>query len=123
MLERTGERKLRFVFVPRHVHARVAMHSLATVASGTVAVRMAFGGPWWIGVAWYFGSFLAIHAAMVPVLAMWYMVCDRYEGWIRGIVEQELIRFDLQSYDRQLKRVLPEGREVTPEAPEDEHPP
>ncbi len=80
---------------------------------------MGVGGPWWIGVAWYFGSFVGFHAAMVPFMAAWYMLSDRVELWIRGIVEEELIRFDLKTYDRQLKRVFP----ALHKPPSDEPPP
>jgi hypothetical protein len=116
MVERNGVKGLRIVFVPRHVHARTALHSVATVASLFVAFRMGSGSPWWTGVAWYCGSFVGVHAVMVPFMAAWYMASDRVERWIRGIVEEELIRFDLQTYERQLKRVFP-GLPKPPDEP------
>lgn len=107
VVKKPDSKGLRIVFVPRHVHARVAMHSLATVTSVAVAVRMTGTAPWWTGIFWYFGSFIGVHVVMMPFMAMWYMATDRVERWIRGIVEEELIRFDLHTYERQLKRVFP----------------
>jgi hypothetical protein len=80
---------------------------MATVTGAVVAVRMGWGGPLWADVAWYFGGFVGFHFVLAPFMAMWYMMTDRVERWVRGIVEEELIRFDLKSYERQLKRVFP----------------
>ena len=104
------------MFVPRHVHARVALHSVATVVGASVALRMS-GGSWVTGIAWYCGSFVGAHVLMAPFMIAWYMATDRIKRWIRGVVEEELIRFDLQTYERQLKRVFPE-----PPVPPDEPP-
>ena len=117
MVERSGARGLRIVFVPRHVHARIALHSVATAAGVVVAVRMGGGNPWWTSVAWYCGSFVGAHVVMVPFMAAWLMAKDRAEKWVRGLVEEELIRFDLQTYERQLKRVFPGRHDEPPEPP------
>ena len=118
MVENSGVRGFRVVFVPRHVHARVALHSLATATGAIAAVRMGAGNPWWAWLAWYAACFIGAHVVMVPFMAAWYMATDRIARWVRGLVEEELIRFDLQTYDRQLKRVL-----SSPAAPLAEPPP
>jgi uncharacterized membrane protein len=93
------------------------MHSFATAIGLAAAVRMAFGGAWWVGVAWYVGSFVGIHVVMVPFVTAWYAAHGRLERWIRAIVEAELIRFDLRTYQHQLRRVFPEPG-VAPEDPD-----
>jgi len=40
------------------------------------------------------------------------MMQMRIERWVQGLVEQELIRFDLQTYERQLERVFPAAAEA-----------
>ena len=80
---------------------------MATVTGAVFAVRMGWGGPMWAGMLWYFGSFVGFHVVLAPFMAMWYMATDRFERWVRSIVEDELMRWDLKSYDRQLKRLLP----------------
>lgn len=104
---RNGSKGLQIVFVPRHLHARIAIHSMATATGMVFAVRMGWGGPLWAGVAWYFGSFVGFHVVLCPLMAMWFMASDRVERWVRGIIEEELIRFDLKSYRGQLQRVFP----------------
>ena len=93
------------------MHSRIALHSVFTATSAVVALRMGSGSPWWTGVAWYFGSFVGAHVVMVPFLTAWYATAGRIERWIRSIVEEELIRFDLQNYERQLQRVFPKRDE------------
>lgn len=113
-----GFRNLHVIYVPRHVHARVAIHSMATATGLAFAFRMGSGAPIWTGVAWYFGSFIGFHVVLMPFMAAWYMISDRFERWVRSIVEEELIRFDMRGYERQLHRLLPlVGR------PPDEPPP
>lgn len=107
---RNGSKGLQIVFVPRHLHARIAIHSMATVTGAVFAVRMGWGAPLWAGVAWYFGSFIGFHVVLAPFMALWYMLTFRVERWIRGIVEEEVIRFDLRSYEGQLQRLLPSIR-------------
>ena len=107
MVQKYGEGAFRIVFTPRHLHARVALHSVATASGAAAALRMGAGGPWWLVAAWYCGLFVGAHAVMVPFMALWYMGKDRVERWIRGVVEEELIRFDLQTCERQLERVFP----------------
>jgi hypothetical protein len=102
-----GVKRLHVVFMPRHVHARITIHSMATVTGAVMAVRMGWGAPLWADVAWYCGGFLGFHAALAPVMAAWFMLLDRAERWVRSIVEEELLRFDMRSYERQLQRVLP----------------
>jgi hypothetical protein len=105
---KVGVKQLHVVFVPRHVHARMAIHSMATVTGAVVAVRMGWGGaPVWADLAWYCGGFVGFHIVLAPFMAAWFMVLDRIERWVRSIVEEELIRFDMRSYERQLQRVFP----------------
>jgi len=112
MVERTGLRTIRIAFVPKHMNARMALHSAATATGAVCAVRLGYGGPWWGYVAWYFGSFVGFHFVLVPFLAFWLMMQMRIERWVQGLVEQELIRFDLQTYERQLERVFPAAAEA-----------
>jgi hypothetical protein len=89
------------------MHTRVALHSMATVTGVVFAVRMGAGAPLWTGVAWYFGSFVGFHVVLMPFMAAWYAISNRFERWVRSIVEEELIRFDMRGYERQLQRLLP----------------
>jgi hypothetical protein len=100
-------KQFRVVFRPKHLHARVAIHSMATVTGAVVALRMGWGSPIWADVAWYFGGFVGFHAVLAPFMAAWFMALDRIERWVRSIVEEELIRFDMKGYERQLSRVFP----------------
>jgi hypothetical protein len=103
-----GVKRLHVVFMPRHVHARVTIHSMATVTGAVVAVRMGWGGaPVWAALAWYFGGFVGFHIVLAPFMAAWFIAVDRIERWVRSIVEEELIRFDMKGYERQLQRVFP----------------
>ena len=68
---------------------------------------MGWGTPMWLGMAWYFAAFVGFHVILAPFMALWFVAKDRVERWVRGIVEEELIRFDLKSYERQLQRVFP----------------
>jgi hypothetical protein len=87
------------------MHARIALHSIATVTGIAFVLRTGLGSPWWILLAWYVGTFLGAHAVMVPFMAAWYMATGRIERWIRGIIEEEMIRVDLRMYDRLIKLV------------------
>jgi hypothetical protein len=80
---------------------------MATVTGAVFAVRMGWGGPMWVSAAWYFGSFVGFHVVLAPFMAAWFMATDRISRWVRGIVEEEMIRIDLKSYERQLQRVFP----------------
>ncbi len=102
-----GFRYLQEIYVPQHMHTRVALHSMATVTGVVFAVRMGAGAPLWTGVAWYFGSFVGFHVVLMPFMAAWYAISNRFERWVRSIVEEELIRFDMRGYERQLQRLLP----------------
>lgn len=107
-MKRDGVATLRIVLYPGSMHSRMAVHSLATVTSTFVAVRMTTVGPlWWEGILWYFGSFVGLHVVMVPLMTAWHAVKAGFERRVRAIVEEELIRFDLQTYERQLERVFP----------------
>ena len=92
------------------------MQSVATATSAVVAVRMGIGSSWLAGIAWYFGSFVGLHVMFASGLAAWYLACDRAERWVRAIIEEELIRFDLRSCERQIQRILP-----TLKKPPDDH--
>ena len=113
-----GFRYLQEIYVPQHMHTRVALHSAATVTGVVFAVRMGYGAPLWTGVAWYCGSFIGFHVVLMPFMAAWYAVSNRMERWVRGIVEEELIRFDMRGYERQLKRLVPHLKRL----PDDEPP-
>lgn len=103
-----GAATLRVILYPGSMHSRMAVHSLATVTSTFVAVRMTTVGPlWWEGIFWYFGSFVGLHVVMVPFMTAWHAAKQRLDRRVRAIVEEELIRFDLQTYERQLGRVFP----------------
>jgi hypothetical protein len=80
---------------------------MATVTGVVFAVRMGSGAPLWAGVAWYAGAFVGFHVVLMPFMAAWYAVAHSIERWIRAIVEEELIRFDMRGYERQLQRLLP----------------
>ena len=114
---KNGSRRLQLVFVPRHFHARVVIHRRRP--SPERSWRFAWAGrPLWAGVAWYFGGFVGFHVVLAPFMAMWYMATDRVERWVRSIVEEELIRFDLRSYQGQLQRLMPGTRKPPPDKEE-----
>lgn len=115
MVEQVGFRTIRIAFVPKHMNARMALHSGAAATGAACALRMGYGGPWWGYVAWYLGSFVGFHFVLIPFLAAWLMMQMRVERWIRSLVEQELIRFDLQTYKRQFERVFPAASEAPPD--------
>jgi hypothetical protein len=103
-----GVKQLHVVFMPRHVHARMAIHSMATVTGSVVAVRLGWGGaPIWADVAWYCGGFIGFHIALAPLMAGWFLMMHRAESWIRSVVQDELMRFEMKSYELQLQRMLP----------------
>ncbi len=80
---------------------------MATATGLAFAFRMGSGAPLWTGVAWYFGSFVGFHVVLMPIMATWYAIVNRVERWVRGIIEEELIRFDMHGYERGLQRLLP----------------
>jgi hypothetical protein len=90
---------------------------MATVTGVVFAVRMGNGGVW-TGVAWYVGSFVGFHVVLMPFMAAWYALTYRIERWVRGIVEEELIRFDMRGYERQLQRLLPILKRTREDDPE-----
>lgn len=103
-----GLKQAHVVFRPRHMHARVTIHSLATVTGAAVAVRMGWGGaPMWANMAWYCGGFVGFHIILMPFMAGWYMAVNRVEAWVRGIIQEELLHFEMKGYERQLLRMLP----------------
>jgi hypothetical protein len=103
---------IRSSFAPRRMKSRMVMHGLATVAGIIGAWRFGFGAPLLLGILWYVAFFVLAHVACVPVIAGWYAVRDRTERWVRGIIEEELIGFDLRTYQRQLHRVFPHIRKA-----------
>ena len=111
MIETIGARTIRVAFVPQHMHARMGLHSAAMITGALLAVRLGTGGLWWTYVGWYLAAFVGFHVALIPLLATWFTAQIRFERWVQSLVEQELIRFDLQAYDRQLKRVLTANRQ------------
>jgi hypothetical protein len=98
---------LRSIVMPRHVHDRLIMHSLAAATGIAVVVRTSGGGSFWNASLLYMGSFVGFHLAATPFVVGWIYARARFERFVRSIVEEELIRFDLRNYDRQLKRLLP----------------
>jgi hypothetical protein len=97
------------------MESRAAVHTIATIASLSLAFRMAFGGPIWAAIAWYFGAFVGVHVVMVPIMTAWHAMLERFDRRVRSVVEEELIRFDMHTYQRQLQRVFP----PQPKAPEE----
>jgi hypothetical protein len=85
------------------------MHGVATAlgTAGTISALRLQGGSSWSLLAWYFVFFGAAHVVMVPILTAWFAVVDRIERWIRLVVERELIRIDLRTYQNTLERVFP----------------
>lgn len=94
-------------FAPKTKPRRMAMHSFATAAGVAGAIRMDAAHSLLLGIAWYAGFFFCAHVAVVPFTTAFYMLRARVERWVRGIIEEELIRFDLRTYQRQLHRVFP----------------
>jgi hypothetical protein len=74
---------------------------------------MGLGGGWLMFFPGYLIAFLGFHVAMVPIMTGWELVSGRLERWVRSIIEEEMIRVDLQNYERQLRRVFP-GRNEPP---------
>jgi hypothetical protein len=112
MIETVGAQTLRVAFGPERAHARLALHAFAMATGMLIAARMGTEGLPLTYVAWYCVTFVAFHVVLVPVLAAWWTAQRSFEGWIRSLVEQELIRFDLQTYDKQLKRLLATTKEA-----------
>jgi hypothetical protein len=102
------------VFLPKGMHTRVAMHSLATVSGVAVAVRTWTGDPV-TALMWYAGGFVGFHVLMFPFCSLWMVMVGGMQRWVKGIVEEELIRYDLQTYDKQLHRILPADATEPPE--------
>ena len=61
-------------------------------------------------------AFIGFHVALCPFLLGYYLAANRLERWVRGIVEEELIKFDMRGYEKQLQRLIP----ALSKAPEDE---
>ena len=101
-----GVGTLRIVLYPSRVHSRIAVHSLATAASAFLAIRMDAGFPWWYGFFWYFGSFVGVHIFMIPFMTAWHAAGVYLNRRVRAIVEEELIRFDMRTYQQQFDRVF-----------------
>jgi hypothetical protein len=74
---------------------------------------MGLGGGWLMFVAGYFLAFVGFHVVMVPVMTGWHFMSTRVERWVRSIIEEEMIKVDLQDYQRQFRRVFP-GRNDPP---------
>ncbi len=119
-MRRAGTPQLRIVLYPGSTHSRTAMHAFAAAASTFLVFRMATGGPVWAGFAWYFGTFVGVHALMVPVMTAWHALLDRVDRYIRGVIEEELTRFDMRSYRADLERLLPRVPDGPPE-PKERH--
>lgn len=107
---------VRKAFMPRRMGSRALMHGVATIAGIFGAWRFGGGFPALSFLVWYVAFFFLAHLAAIPLLTGWYMARDRAERWIRGIIEEELIHFDLKTYQRQLSRVFPGMKK-----PPDEH--
>lgn len=83
------------------------MHSFAAVSGLAGALRMDPAHALATGVLWYTGFFVAAHVVIVPFVASFLAMRDRMARFVRGIIEEELIRFDLRTYQRQFQRVFP----------------
>jgi hypothetical protein len=109
---------IRSTFAPKHTSSRIAMHGIATAAGIAGAWRFGADSRAIAFLLWYVAFFVLSHVVMVPMVAGWHMARDRIDRWVRGIVEEELMVFDLKSYRRQLFRVFPAAQR-----PDDEEPP
>jgi hypothetical protein len=89
------------------------MHALAAIVGLFFVFRMATGGPAWMAVAWYAGTFVGFHAVMVPVMTAWHAALDRAQRYLGGFAEQEALRVDMSAYRNRLQRAFP----VEPEPP------
>lgn len=98
---------VRHTFAPTTPTKRTVVHGIATIAGILAAVRFAPQHAPLGAVAWYALVFFGAHAAMVPIVSVYFMLRDRADRFVRSIVEEELIRFDLRTYQRQLSRVFP----------------
>ena len=115
------KRSLRSIVVPRHVHDRFIVHSMAAATGIAVVVRASGGGSWLNASLLYMGGFVGFHLVLAPFVMGWVYAKTRFEQFVRAIVEEELIRFDLRNYDRQLKRILPPDARI--EGSADRQPP
>jgi hypothetical protein len=85
------------------------VHVTATLFGVFAATYCAWtNGGWWWAVAAYWGAFFGVHVAMVPVMTAGYAFERRISKMVRSVVEEELIRYDLQTYGKQLERVMRE---------------
>jgi hypothetical protein len=90
------------------MHTRVTVHTLAT-ATGALVVFRAWSGDPLAALAWYAGGFIGFHVAMFPFCSLWMVTVGGMQRWVKNIVEEELIRYDMVTYDKQLQRLLPPG--------------
>ena len=84
------------------------MHAIATLVGAIAAVRFTWGAPLWQSLVVYAAFVFVAHIACVPFMTAWAMMVAAVERWVRSLIEEELIRFDLRTYQHQLARVFPE---------------
>lgn len=93
---------------------RTLLHTVAAVAAACLSVRTAAGAPWWIVALETLAAFAGCIVAMAPLGIAWCAASDALTRHVRALVEEELVRFDLQNYDRQLARIMPDHRDGLP---------
>jgi hypothetical protein len=112
MIATFGARTLQIAIPSERVHERMAIHAVAMAGAMLVAARLGTGGVPSTYIAWYCVLFVGFQLVLVPALAARRNARRRFDDWVRLQVEQEMIRLDLQSYDRQLKRLLAIAKEA-----------
>jgi len=106
-LTKNGALPLRIIIYPRTNVTRAIVNVLATLAAVGIVVKLGLGSAWWVILAWYLATFVGFHVLMVPLLTLCHEISKRFDRYLRSIIEEELIRFDLQNYEKQLRRVFP----------------
>jgi hypothetical protein len=115
-VKRVRTPELRVVLYPGGFHSRTLMHAVASVVGLFFVFRMATGGPAWMALAWYVGTFALFHAAMVPFMTVWHAVVDRAQRYLDRFAEEDALRADLTAYRNRLRRAFP----VTADPPTDD---
>lgn len=93
--------------MPRSVRTRVVLHTCATASGAALAVGLWPSGLL-MAVAAYVSGFVGFHVLLCPLYSMWLMFAEGLHRYVQGVVEEELIRYDMKTYDRQLQRILPD---------------
>ena len=62
-----------------------------------------------LAVAAYLGGFVGFHVIVCPFYSAWLAFAGGMHRWVQSIVEEELIRYDMKTYNAQLQRIMPDG--------------